>query len=151
MDDSDDEELLNTVGLPGSGVGIDLRTNIDILYAAGQIGEVRDVQIVVQGMGQTADQLLSQLQLAGVGRHVWAGAERLRIDMRDSGGVTQTYAMVEHDPNTVKALNDLLSTSLPSLREIEFYGPHSKKIYGCVLIEELIMERLQRPASLRAV
>ncbi|KAJ2819304.1 hypothetical protein GGI24_004830 [Coemansia furcata] len=59
--------------------------------------------------------------------------------------------MVEQEPNAVKALNDLLSTLLPSLCEIEFYGPHSKKLYDCVLIEGLIKEQLQTPASFRAV
>ncbi|KAJ2061208.1 hypothetical protein GGI17_003243 [Coemansia sp. S146] len=71
--------------------------------------------------------------------------------MRDSSSTTQTNTTMEQGPNAVKAFNDFLSWSLPSFREIEFYGPHSEAIYGCVLIEQLIKERLHRPASLRAV
>ncbi|KAJ2872879.1 hypothetical protein GGH93_003658 [Coemansia aciculifera] len=150
-DSGDDEELLGAVGLARNGVDIGLRTNIGLLSAAALIGQAHEVQIIVQGMSQTAGQLLRQLLLAGFGRYEWASIERLRIDMRDSSSTTQTNTTMEQGPSAIKALNDFLSWALPSLREIEFYGPHSESIYGCVLIEQLIKERLHRPASLRAV
>ncbi|KAJ2751407.1 hypothetical protein GGI19_004501 [Coemansia pectinata] len=150
-DSGDDEELLNTIGLSRDGVEICLDTNIGLIHAMGQTGNVREVQIIVQGMGQTAGQLLHQLLLAELGRHMWPAVERLRIDMRDSSSTTRTYTMAEEKPKAVEELNNLLSDILPSLREIKFYGPHSKAIYGCVLVERLFKERLHRPESLRAV
>ncbi|KAJ2877012.1 hypothetical protein GGH93_000276 [Coemansia aciculifera] len=150
-DSGDDEELLNTIGLSRDGVEICLNTNIGLIHAMGQTGNVREVQIIVQGMGQTAGQLLHQLLLAELGRHMWPAVERLRIDMRDSSSTTWTYTTAEEEPKAVEELNNLLSDILPSLREIKFYGPHSKAIYSCVLVERLIKERLHRPESLRAV
>ncbi|KAJ2831810.1 hypothetical protein GGI24_001453 [Coemansia furcata] len=113
--------------------------------------KAREVQIIVQGAGQTVGQLLRQLVLARVGKYEWASVERLRIDMRDSYCTTQTNTTSEQGPIAVKALNDFLSRALLSLRDFEFHGPHTKRIYGCVLIEQLIKERLHGPASLRAV
>ncbi|KAJ2053484.1 hypothetical protein H4S04_000644 [Coemansia sp. S16] len=136
----DDDDLLNPVGLSRSGIDIRLRTNIGLLSAAGLIEKASEVQIIVQGKGQTAGQLLRQLLLAEFGRHMWPAVELLRIDMRDSSGTTQTNTEAE-----------LLSDILPSLRKIEYYGSHSKAIYGCVLIEQLIKERLNRPELLCAV
>ncbi|KAJ2886404.1 hypothetical protein H4R27_000695 [Coemansia aciculifera] len=150
-DSGDDEELLNTIGHSRDGVEICLDTNIGLIHAMGQTGNVREVQISVQGMGQTAGQLLHQLLLAELGRHMWPAVERLRIDMRDSSSTTWTYTTAEEEPKAVEELNNLLSDILPSLREIKFYGPHSKAIYDCVLVERLIKERLHRPESLRAV
>ncbi|KAJ2859345.1 hypothetical protein GGH94_006154 [Coemansia aciculifera] len=133
--DSDDEGLLSTPGLSQNAADTSVNTNIGLIHDMGQTGNVREVHTIVQGMGLTADQLYRHLQLAGLGEEsVWPVVERLRIDMHDSG-----------------TLNHFLSTSLPSLREIEFYGPHSKAIYGCELIEQLIKERLHRLESLRAV
>ncbi|KAJ2748558.1 hypothetical protein GGI19_006065 [Coemansia pectinata] len=113
-DDDEDEELLNTVGLSRNDV---------------------DVQIIVQGMGQIAGQILHLLQQAELDRHNWPAVERLRIDMRESSTTTQTNTTVEQEPRAIEALDDFLSQTLPSLHEIEFYGPHSKTIYGCVLVE----------------
>ncbi|KAJ2244107.1 hypothetical protein GGI13_006358, partial [Coemansia sp. RSA 455] len=150
-DSGDDEEWLNAIGLSRSGVNIRLRTNIGLFTSAGLVDKASEVQIIVQGMGQTAGQLLRQLLLAELGRHTWPAVERLRIDMCDSSNTTLTDTMAEQSPNALKALNRLLSDILPLLREIEFYGPHSKEIYGCVLVEQLIKERLQRPESLRVL
>ncbi|KAJ2028716.1 hypothetical protein H4S03_007730 [Coemansia sp. S3946] len=146
-----DEALLTTVGLSRDGVDIGLHTNIGLFTAAGLVDKASEVQIVVQGMGQTAGQLLRQLLLAELGRHTWPAVERLRIDMCDSSNTTLTNTMAEQSPNALKALNRLLSDILPSLREIEYYGPHSNAIYGCVLVEQLIKEQLQRPESLRVL
>ncbi|KAJ2861196.1 hypothetical protein GGH94_005052 [Coemansia aciculifera] len=81
---------------------------------------------------------------------MWPAVERLRVDMRSTNAKTQTNTMAELEPNAVKAL-ELLSTWLLSIREIEFYGPHSKSTYGYVLIERLIKEWLHRHESLRVV
>ncbi|KAJ2814032.1 hypothetical protein H4S07_000201 [Coemansia furcata] len=132
MDEDGDEGLLNTVGLSRNGVSVSLSTNIDLLCSVDWIDKAREVQIVVQGAGQTAGQLLRRLVLAGVGKYEWTSIERLRIDMRDSYCTTQTNTTSEQGP-------------------IAFYGPHTKRIYGCVLIKRLIKERLHGPASLRAV
>ncbi|KAJ2259704.1 hypothetical protein GGI01_003475 [Coemansia sp. RSA 376] len=150
-DSGDDEEWLNAIGLSRSGVNIRLRTNIGLFTSAGLVDKASEVQIIVQGMGQTAGQLLRQLLLAELGRHTWPAVERLRIDMCDSSNTTLTDTMAEQSPNALKALNRLLSDILPSLREIEYYGPHSNAIYGCVLVEQLIKEQLQRPESLRVL
>ncbi|KAJ2255317.1 hypothetical protein GGI13_001676 [Coemansia sp. RSA 455] len=150
-DSDDDEEWLNAIGLSRSGVDNRLRTNIGLFTSAGQVGKASEVQIVVQGMGQTAGQPLRQLLLAELGRHTWPAVEHLRIDMCDSSNTTLTDTMADKSPNALKALNRLLSDILPLLREIEYYGPHSNAIYGCVLIEQLIKERLQRPESLRVL
>ncbi|KAJ2054144.1 hypothetical protein H4S04_000198 [Coemansia sp. S16] len=147
----DDDNLLNPVGLSRSGIDIRLRTNIGLLSVAGLIEKASEVQIIVQGKGQTVGQLLRQLLLVEFGRHMWPAVELLHIDMRDPSGTTQTNTKAEQDPKAVKALNRLLSDILPSLRKIEYYGSHSKAIYGCVLIEQLIKERLNRPESLCAV
>ncbi|KAJ2053318.1 hypothetical protein H4S04_000757 [Coemansia sp. S16] len=94
--------------------------------------------------------LLSTIGLSrngvNIGQH--SNVERLRIDMCDSSSKTRTNALAEQCAN---AVNESLSASLPSLSEIEYYRPHSKSLYGCVLIEQLIMEWLQRPESLRTV
>ncbi|KAJ2880685.1 hypothetical protein H4R27_004571, partial [Coemansia aciculifera] len=150
-DSDDDEEWLNAVGLSRDGVDISLRTNIGLLCAAGLREKASEVQIIVQGMGQTAGQLMRQLLLAEFGRHMWPAAARLRIDMRGSSSTPQTNITAERELNALEPLNRLLSDILPSLREIEFYGPHSESIYGCVPIEQLIKERLHRPESLRVV
>ncbi|KAJ2020388.1 hypothetical protein GGI14_000870 [Coemansia sp. S680] len=151
VDRTADEALLMTVGLSRDGADIGLHTNIGLFTSAGLVDKASEVQIIVQGMGQTAGQLLRQLLLAELGRHTWPAVERLRIDMCDSSNTTLTDTMAEQSPNALKALNRLLSDILPSLREIEFYGPHSKEIYGCVLVEQLIKEQLQRPESLRVL
>ncbi|KAJ2421495.1 hypothetical protein GGF41_003850 [Coemansia sp. RSA 2531] len=151
VDRTADEALLMTVGLSRDGADIGLHTNIGLFTSAGLVDKASEVQIIVQGMGQTAGQLLRQLLLAELGRHTWPAVERLRIDMCDSSNTTLTDTMAEQSPNALKALNRLLSDILPLLREIEFYGPHSKEIYGCVLVEQLIKERLQRPESLRVL
>ncbi|KAJ2579665.1 hypothetical protein GGH95_002987, partial [Coemansia sp. RSA 1836] len=131
---------------------IRLRSNIDLLHAAGQADNAREVQIIVQGMGQTAGQLLRQLLLAGLsGGVVWPRVERLRIDMRDSGKEMQTNAEGENGPEALRTLNDFLSRALPSLREIEYYGDNAKAVYGCIPIEQLIKERLRGPVPLRVV
>ncbi|KAJ2869945.1 hypothetical protein GGH93_005947, partial [Coemansia aciculifera] len=83
-DSDDDEEWLNAVGLSRDGVDTSLRTNIGLLCAAGLREKASEVQIIVQGMGQTAGQLMRQLLLAEFGRHMWPAAARLRIDMRGS-------------------------------------------------------------------
>ncbi|KAJ2870081.1 hypothetical protein GGH93_005844 [Coemansia aciculifera] len=150
-DSDNDEEVLKEIGLSRRGVDIGLSTNIGLIHAMGQIGNAHEVQTIVQGEGQTAGQLLRQLLLAKFGRYVWPAVKRLRIDMRDSSSRTQTNTMAERRPNALKDFNELLSALLPSLREIKFYGPHSKAIYGCILIERLIKERLHRPESLHAV
>ncbi|KAJ2839061.1 hypothetical protein FBU31_000778 [Coemansia sp. 'formosensis'] len=147
----EDEDLLNTIGLSWSGVDIRRRSNIEIILAAGSCVNVRELRITVQGKGQTAGQLLRQLHLSYFGRYEWPTVERLRIDMRGSSRTAQTNTTAVQGPMAIKELNSSLSESLPSLREIEFYGPHSKALYGCVLIEQLIKERLQWPASLHAV
>ncbi|KAJ2059267.1 hypothetical protein GGI17_004508 [Coemansia sp. S146] len=134
MVEYDGEELLNTAGLSRNDVDTSLYTNIGLICEMGQTANACEVQIIVQVMGQTAGQILRQLLLAGFGGYEWAGVERLRMSMHDSSTTTQTS-----------------TTALPSLREIEFYGPHSKTIYGCVLVERLIKERIHRPESLRAV
>ncbi|KAJ2840505.1 hypothetical protein FBU31_000358 [Coemansia sp. 'formosensis'] len=69
MDEDGNEELLSTVGLSRNGAGMGLSTNIDLLCSADGIDKARKVQIIVQGMGQTAGQLLCQLVLAGVGKY----------------------------------------------------------------------------------
>ncbi|KAJ2054114.1 hypothetical protein GGI08_004665 [Coemansia sp. S2] len=70
-------------------------------------------------MRQTAGQLLRPLLLVELVRLVWNRVERLRIDMRDSTRTTQTDTVVDiMDP--------------------------TKTIYSCVLIEQLIKERLYR-------
>ncbi|KAJ2860450.1 hypothetical protein GGH94_005509 [Coemansia aciculifera] len=130
MVEDDDEELLNTVGLSRNDVDIRLRTNIGQICEMGQTANAREVQIIVQGMGQTAGQLLHLLQQAELDRHNWPAVERLRIDMRESSTTIQTNTTAEQEPRAIEALNDFLSQALPSLREIEFYGPHSKTIYG---------------------
>ncbi|KAJ2824008.1 hypothetical protein GGI24_003525, partial [Coemansia furcata] len=81
--DDEDEAKKKEVEPPVTGVDIKLHTNIELLRAAGQADSAREVQIIVQGLGQTAVQLLHQLQLAGLvgGKTVWTGVERLRIDM----------------------------------------------------------------------
>ncbi|KAJ2061148.1 hypothetical protein GGI17_003258 [Coemansia sp. S146] len=71
--------------------------------------------------------------------------------MRDTSSMTQSKTAAEQEPKVIEELNNLFSISLPSLREIKFYGPHSKAIYGCVLIERLIKERFHMPESLRAL
>ncbi|KAJ2026056.1 hypothetical protein IWW57_003163, partial [Coemansia sp. S610] len=155
----DDEELLNTVGLSRDGVNIRLRSNMGLLWKTGWIVKMHKVQIIVLGMGQTAGQLLRQLVLAGLARHVWPAVDSLRIDLRGSSSITQTETTAEQGPEAVKALNEFLSDIMPSLRKIEFYGPSSKAIYGPhsdaisggVLIEQLIRERLHGPEPLRAV
>ncbi|KAJ2814213.1 hypothetical protein H4S07_000011 [Coemansia furcata] len=151
MDEDGDEKLLSTVGLCRNSAGMGLSTNIGLICSADWIDKVREVQIIVQGAGQTAGQPLRQLVLARNGKYEWTSVERLRIDMRDSDCTTQTNTTTEQGPIAVKALKDFLSQALPSLRDIEFYGPHTKRIYGSVLIERLIKERLHGPASLRAV
>ncbi|KAJ1881129.1 hypothetical protein LPJ71_010369, partial [Coemansia sp. S17] len=90
-----DEALLTTVGLSRSGVDIRLHTNIGLFTAAGLVDKASEVQIVVQGMGQTAGQLLRQLLLAELGRHTWPAVERLRIDMRGSSSTPQTNTIAE--------------------------------------------------------
>ncbi|KAJ2878916.1 hypothetical protein H4R27_005587 [Coemansia aciculifera] len=149
-DDDEDEELLNTVGLSRNDVDIRLRTNIGQICEMCQTANAREVQIIVQGMGQIAGQILHLLQQAELDRHNWPAVERLRIDMRESSTTTQTNTTVEQEPRAIEALNDFLSQTLPSLHEIELYGPHSKTIYGCVLVEQLIKEWIYRPESLRA-
>ncbi|KAJ2098564.1 hypothetical protein GGI16_004247, partial [Coemansia sp. S142-1] len=64
VDRTADEALLTTVGLSRSGVDIRLRTNIGLFTSAGLVDKASEVQIVVQGMGQSAGQLLRQLLLA---------------------------------------------------------------------------------------
>ncbi|KAJ2640975.1 hypothetical protein GGF44_002330, partial [Coemansia sp. RSA 1694] len=131
---------------------IQLLSNIDLLHVAGQTEHAREVRIFVQGMGQTAGQLLRQLLLAGLGGGVvWPQVERLRIDMRDSGKEMQTNAEGENGPEALRTLNDFLSRALPSLREIEYYGDNAKAVYGCIPIERLIKERLRGPVPLRVV
>ncbi|KAJ2877991.1 hypothetical protein H4R27_005993, partial [Coemansia aciculifera] len=131
----DDEHLINMFGpsCGGSSVGIKLHTNIELLRSAGQMGNAREIQVIVLGKSQTAGQLKRQLRLAGLGRETaWPGIERLRIDMRDGSDVTQTDA-------------------LPSLREIEYYDYNSKKLYHGVPIERLIKERLYGSTPLRVL
>ncbi|KAJ2460830.1 hypothetical protein GGF42_000589 [Coemansia sp. RSA 2424] len=131
---------------------IRLRSNIDLLHTADQTDNVREVRVFVQGMGQTAGQLLRQLLLAGLGGGVvWPRVECLRIDMRDSGKEMQTSAEGERGPEALRTLNDFLSRALPSLREIEYYGDNAKAVYGCVPIEQLIKERLRGPVPLRVL
>ncbi|KAJ2426552.1 hypothetical protein GGF41_002008, partial [Coemansia sp. RSA 2531] len=125
------EALLSTIGLSRNGVNIGQHSNVGLIC-----------------MGQIAGQLLHQLVLAQFSRYEWREVERLRIDMCDSSSKTRTNALAEQCAN---AVNESLSASLPSLSEIEYYRPHSKSLYGCVLIEQLIMEWLQRPESLRTV
>ncbi|KAJ2461028.1 hypothetical protein GGF42_000455 [Coemansia sp. RSA 2424] len=120
-----------------------LRSNISLFHAAGQTESAREVRIFVQGMGQTAGQLLRQLLLAGLGGGVvWPQVERLRIDMRDSSNETQTNAEGERGPEALQALNDFLSRALPSLREIDYDEYGSRATYHGVPIEQLIKERL---------
>ncbi|KAJ2755354.1 hypothetical protein GGI19_001706 [Coemansia pectinata] len=135
----DDEHLINMFGpsCGGSSVGIKLHTNIGLLRSAGQIGNAREIQIIVLGKSQTAGQLKRQLRLAGLGGETaWPGIERLRIDMRNGSDVTQT---------------NYLSQALPSLREIEYYDYNSKKLYHGVPIERLIKERLYGSTPLRVL
>ncbi|KAJ2457074.1 hypothetical protein GGF42_002894 [Coemansia sp. RSA 2424] len=135
------------------GDKIRLRSNIDLLYAAGQTDNAREVQIIALGRSLTADQLLRQLLLAGLGEGGVGRPriERLCIDMRNFGKETQTNAQWERWPEALQALNDFLSRALPSLREIEYYGDCSNATYGCVPIERLIRERLRGPMPLRAL
>ncbi|KAJ2840486.1 hypothetical protein FBU31_000377 [Coemansia sp. 'formosensis'] len=150
----DDECLINMFGpsCGGTSVDIKLRTNIWLLRTAGQTGNAREVQIIVQGKSQTAGQLKRQLQLAGLGRETaWSGVERLRIDMRDCSSITQTDVRVERGPRALHALNDFLSQAMPSLREIEYYGYNSKRLYDGIPIERLIKERLHGPTPLRVL
>ncbi|KAJ2754713.1 hypothetical protein GGI19_002209 [Coemansia pectinata] len=93
-DSDNDEELLNTVALSQNGVRIRHSSNIGLLSAADQIEKVRDVQVIVQGKGQTTGQLLRQLLLTKLGRHMWPAAERLCIDMRNAS-TTQTTTTAE--------------------------------------------------------
>ncbi|KAJ2073276.1 hypothetical protein GGH13_002113, partial [Coemansia sp. S155-1] len=132
------EALLSTIGLSRNGVNIGQHSNVGLICAADQSEKVREI----------AGQLLHQLVLAQFSRYEWREVERLRIDMCDSSSKTRTNALAEQCAN---AVNESLSASLPSLSEIEYYRPHSKSLYGCVLIEQLIMEWLQRPESLRTV
>ncbi|KAJ2461230.1 hypothetical protein GGF42_000327 [Coemansia sp. RSA 2424] len=136
----------NSLGMAASASGSDmirLRSNIALFHAAGQTENAREVRVFVQGMGQTAGQLLRQLLLAGLGGGVvWPRVERLRIDMRDSSNETQTNAEGEHGPEALQALNDFLSRGLPSLREVDYDEQGSRATYHGVPIEQLIKERL---------
>ncbi|KAJ2065440.1 hypothetical protein GGI17_000253 [Coemansia sp. S146] len=150
---------------PTTGVDIKLRTNIELLHAMGQADNVREVHIIVQGLGQTAVQIMHQLQLAGFGggKTVWPGVERLRIDTRYGDYNTQTKERQDFGPeysgcNEIgtghiyhKAFNELLSRALPSLREIEYYGDFTVEIYSAVPINGLIYERLHGSTPLRAL
>ncbi|KAJ1662496.1 hypothetical protein GGF38_003325, partial [Coemansia sp. RSA 25] len=133
---------LGVTALTSDGDMIRLRSNIALFHAAGQTENAREVRIFVQGVGQTAGQLLRQLLLAGLGGGVvWPRVERLRIDMRDSSNETQTNAEGERGPEALQALNDFLSRALPSLREIDYDEYGSRATYHSVPIEQLIKER----------
>ncbi|KAJ2834243.1 hypothetical protein GGI24_000485 [Coemansia furcata] len=151
-DDSDDDMWpLNTAGRSQNNDNIRLRTNIGLFDTGGLVDNVREVHIIVQGSAQAAGQILRQLQLARLGVHAWPSVERLRMSVQDCGSKFQTNVLAENDASALKELNDFLSRTLPSLREIEFHGPHSKAVYGCVPIERLIRERLHRPEALRVI
>ncbi|KAJ2825560.1 hypothetical protein FBU31_003686, partial [Coemansia sp. 'formosensis'] len=133
-------------------VKVKLRTNIDLLHAAGQTSNAREVQIIVQGAGRTASELHDQLKLAGLsGEPPWPAIERLRIDMRDSSRVTRTDSKDMSGKKALTALNDFLSKMFPLLREIEYYGYNSIANYKRVPFEQLIKERLYGAVPLRAV
>ncbi|KAJ2826758.1 hypothetical protein GGI24_002824, partial [Coemansia furcata] len=127
-------------------------TNIGLIHAAGRTGGVREAHIIMRGLCQPADLLHRQLQHAGLGGEAaWPAVERLRFDMRDSDYVGNTYPGDDHGPESIKVLNDFLSRSFPSLLEIEYYGPNSSTYCHCVLLEQLIKERLYGSIPLRAV
>ncbi|KAJ2255575.1 hypothetical protein GGI13_001553 [Coemansia sp. RSA 455] len=150
---------------PTTGVEIKLRTNIELLRVMGQTDNVREAQIIVHGLGQTAVQIMHQLQLAGFGggKIVWPGVERLRIDTFYADFVTQTKERHDFGPEYNgghvigtghtyhRALNELLSRALPSLREIEYYGDTTVEIYAVVPVNGLIYERLHGPTPLRTL
>ncbi|KAJ1920427.1 hypothetical protein LPJ71_001428 [Coemansia sp. S17] len=150
---------------PTTGVEIKLRTNIELLHAMGQTDNAREAQIIVHGLGQTAVQIMHQLQLAGFGggKIVWPGVERLRIDTFYADFVTQTKERHDFGPEYNgshvigtghtyhRALNELLSRALPSLREIEYYGDMTVEIYAAVPVNGLIYERLHGPTPLRTL
>ncbi|KAJ2886698.1 hypothetical protein H4R27_000487 [Coemansia aciculifera] len=103
-DSDNDEELLNTVALSRNGVRIRHSSNIGLLSATDQIEKVRDVQVIVQGKGQTTGQLLRQLLLTKLGRHMWPAAERLCIDMRNA---KRFHNFPEYDTSEFSMLTSL--------------------------------------------
>ncbi|KAJ2810700.1 hypothetical protein H4S07_002521 [Coemansia furcata] len=131
---------------------ITICTNIGLIRAAGRTGSTREVHIIMRGLCQPADLLHRQLQLAGLGGEAaWPAVERLHFDMRDSDYVSNTYPGDDHGPENIKVLNDFLSRSFPSLLEIEYYGPNSSTYCRCILLQQLIKERLYGSIPLRAV
>ncbi|KAJ2829541.1 hypothetical protein GGI24_002113 [Coemansia furcata] len=131
---------------------ITICTNIGLIRAAGRTGGVREVHIIMRGLCQPANILHRQLQLAGLGGEAaWPAVERLHFDMRDSDYVSNTYPGDDHGPENIKVLNDFLSRSFPSLLEIEYYGPNSSTYCRCILLQQLIKERLYGSIPLRAV
>ncbi|KAJ2035522.1 hypothetical protein GGI08_008587 [Coemansia sp. S2] len=84
-----------------------------------------EVRIIGLDMRQIVGQLLRLLLLVELVRLVWNGVERLRIDMRNSTRTPQTSTVVEQGLKAIKVLNKVLSDILPSLYEIDYYGPHS--------------------------
>ncbi|KAJ2064159.1 hypothetical protein GGI17_001204 [Coemansia sp. S146] len=154
-DDTDDDQM----EIAPSITGVDTKLR--------ETDNVREVQIIVQGMGQTADQLMHQLQLAGLGggKTVWPGIERLRIDMCYSDNTTQSEVRQDFGPELPdhtefgtghlyhKALNKFLlhgNTPLRTLRIAADCGPDvsnesgkKKELDAPVRIERLEIDYLE--------
>ncbi|KAJ2097001.1 hypothetical protein GGI09_004070, partial [Coemansia sp. S100] len=166
-DESDDDSVDDQMSAAPSiaGPNVKLCTNIELLHEMGQTGNAREVHIIIQGMRQTADQLMLQLQLAGLGggKTVWPGIERLRIDMNCSDNTTQSEVRQDFGPELPnhtefgtghlhhRALNEFLSRALPALREIEYYAFKAVEMYGTLPINGLIYERLHGNTPLRTL
>ncbi|KAJ2418976.1 hypothetical protein GGF41_004818, partial [Coemansia sp. RSA 2531] len=166
-DESDDDSVDDQMSVAPSISGLDVKlcTNIELLHEMGQTGNAREVHIIIQGMRQTADQLMLQLQLAGLGggKTVWPGIERLRIDMNCCDNTTQSEVRQDFGPELPdhtefgtghlhhRALNEFLSRALPSLREIEYYAFKAVEMYGTLPINGLIYERLHGNTPLRTL
>ncbi|KAJ2880681.1 hypothetical protein H4R27_004574 [Coemansia aciculifera] len=124
------------MGIAPSITGVDtkLRTNIELLRAIGETNNAREVQIIVQGMGQTAGQLMRQLD------------NTTQSEARqDFGSKLPDHTEFGTGHLYHKALNKLLSQALPLLREIEYcgnYGNYTVEMYHTLPISGLIYERL---------
>ncbi|KAJ2864331.1 hypothetical protein GGH94_002995 [Coemansia aciculifera] len=122
-DEDGDEDGYNTKVL----------SNIRPIRGAGQVNTVREMRIVMQGKAQKMNDLISMLNNAGLGGSF--------MEAPTGGGQSKN----------MKALNKLLSRALPSLCEISLHGDGVDEQYGCIPIQQLIMQRLRGPKQLRAL
>ncbi|KAJ2058561.1 hypothetical protein GGI17_004973 [Coemansia sp. S146] len=145
------EPLVYTAGIGGHYFDdgeIKILPNVRLILDMGQVDNISEMRIVLQGVSLEVSELTHMLEYSGIEESVWANVERLQFDALQ---YTSVYPLKPKGRVSVDLdlLNKLLPQALLSLREISFGGFNTHNQYGGVPIKQLIVERLYGPTPLR--